>query len=116
MRRQKTPRAMGSLMSLRPTPKHFWIFPILVVGLSTILTLPMSQSVAAQATVPAATEPPKPGAAGKVKTKSKETWADMKVRWAKQKDRWAECQKQEKAEKRSRTASRAFLDDCMTGQ
>jgi hypothetical protein len=105
-------------MSQRPSPpKHFWIFPILVLGLSTILTLPMSPSALAQTTAPAATtEPGKPGAASKVKTKSKETWADMKVRWAKQKDRWAECQKLEKAEKRSRTASRAFLDDCMTGQ
>jgi hypothetical protein len=105
-------------MSQRPlTPKHFWIFPILVLGLSTILTLSMSRSAVAQATAPAATaEPAKPGTASKVKTKSKETWADMKVRWAKQKDRWAECQKLEKAEKRSRTASRAFLDDCMTGQ
>ena len=37
----------------------------------------------------------------------------MKARWAKQRDRWADCQKQEKAEKRGRTASREFLEDCM---
>ena len=102
-------------MSLRPsTPKHFWIVPILVLGLSTILTLPMSHSALAQATAPAATaEPAKPGAVSKVKEKSKETWADMKTRWAIQKDRWADCQAREKAEKRGRTASRAFLEDCM---
>ena len=102
-------------MPLRPsTPKHFWIFPILVLGLSTMLTLPTIHSAAAQATAPAATtEPAKPGTVSKVKEKSKETWADMKVRWAKQKDRWADCQKQEKAEKRGRTASREFLEDCM---
>jgi len=100
-------------MSLRPsTPKHFWIFPILVLGLSTIVTLPMSLSALAQA--PTATaEPANPGKVSKVKEKSKETWADMKVRWAKQKDRWADCQKQEKAEKRGRTASRDFLENCM---
>jgi len=99
------------------TPKHFSFVPILFFGLSTILTLPMSRPTAAQATAPAATaEPAKPGTVGKVKAKSKETWADMKARWAKQKDRWAECQKQEKAEKRGRTASREFLEDCMTRQ
>ena len=102
-------------MSLRPsTPKYFWILPILVFGLSTILTLPLIHSALAQATAPTATdEPAKPGKVSKVKEKSKETWADMKVRWAKQKDRWADCQKQEKAEKRGRTASRDFLENCM---
>jgi hypothetical protein len=40
----------------------------------------------------------------------------MKARWAKQRERWADCQKREKAEKRTGKATRTFLEDCMTRQ
>ena len=96
------------------TSKVFWIVPVLSLALA--LTPAGSSSAFAQTSAPAAASasPAKPGAVGNVKTKSKETWADMKARWAKQKDRWAECQKRGKAEKRSRTASREFLEACMS--
>lgn len=102
-------------MSSRPLPHwDFSILRILAFGLSTILVVAMSEPARAQTSAPTATpEPAKPGAVSRVKTKSKETWADMKARWAKQKDRWAECQRREKLEKRSATATRAYLEDCM---
>jgi len=81
-----------------------------------MLTLAVSDPALAQASTPASEFSAKPGAVSKVKTKSKETWANMKARWAKQRERWADCQKREKAEKRTGKASRAFLEDCMTKQ
>jgi hypothetical protein len=85
--------------------KTFRFLPMLAIGLAVVLTHLPAPSLASSHSA----EPAKPG----IKAKSKETWVDMKARWSKQKDRWAECQKQEKAEKRSRTATREFLDACM---
>ena len=102
-------------MSLRhSTARRFSTLPALLLGLAVLLTYPWNDRAVAQSygsNAPA--EPAKPGTVSKVKEKSKETWADMKVRWAKQKDRWADCQAREKAERRSRTASRDFLENCM---
>ncbi len=99
------------------TSRGFSIVPVLVLGLSAILTPVASKQGSAQTSAPAVSEPSaKPGTVTKVKAKSKETWADMKARWAKQKERWAECQKREKAEKRTARATRVFLEDCMTRQ
>lgn len=117
-RRSNDARQGEASMSPRPSmSKVLAIIPALALGLSVALTHPGNGPAFAESyPSDAPAQPAKAGALGKVKTKSKETWADMKARWAKQKDRWAECQKQEKAEKRSRTASREFLEGCMTGQ
>jgi hypothetical protein len=105
-------------MPLRPSLSwDFSTIRVLVLGLSTMLALAMSHPALAQAPTAAVSESSaKPGAVSKAKAKSKETWADMKARWAKQRERWADCQKREKAEKRTGKASRAFLEDCMTKQ
>ncbi len=102
-------------MLQRPsTVRDFSIVAATLLGLATILVPATSRPALAQTSSPAASaEPAKPGAASKVTAKSKETWADMKARWARQKDRWAECQRQEKLEKRSATATRAYLENCM---
>lgn len=94
----------------------FSILPVLVLGLAVISTPPVSSAFAESYPSDRPSEPAKPGAVSKVKTKSKETWTDMKTRWAKQRERWADCQKREKAEKRTGKATRAFLEDCMTKQ
>ena len=82
------------------------------------MTLAASDRASEQASAPAATaEPAKPGTVSRVRTKSKETWAQMKARWAKQRERWAECKKRTKAEKKlDAKQKRAFLEDCMTRQ
>jgi hypothetical protein len=110
------PRKRETLMPLfRSTCRDFLFAAALV---APVFAAAACRPASAQGSTPAVTagQPAKPDTVSKVRTKSKETWADMKARWAKQKDRWAECQQKEKAQKRSRTARREFLEDCMTGQ
>lgn len=98
------------------TFRRFSAVPALLLGLSIVLAHPAPSALAESYPSDRPAEPAKSGAVSKVKTKSKETWADMKARWARQKERWADCQKREKEQKRSATATREFLEDCMTKQ